>query len=302
MESIPNDKIHPEHLCRKAVIYVRQSSERQVQQHTESTRVQYALTERANLLGWPNPVTIDEDLGKSAGFNSERSGFQRVVTQVGLGDVGIVISFEATRLARNNRDWYQLIDLCALFDTLIGDHQAIYDPKNPNDRLLLGMKGTMSEAELNLIKLRMRQGRLSKARRGALYSTLPPGYSMSDKETVVKSPDIQEQQCIELIFSKFKESGSARQTYLWFVEEKIAVPVNSKRDIEGPRRRWQLPSYAFIIQLLRNPFYAGAYAYGRRGSRLTYVDGRIKKTSGHYKPPDQWEVLIKDHHEGYMSG
>lgn len=164
-------------------------------------------------------------------------------------------SFEATRLARNNRDWYQLIDLCTIFDTLIGDHQSVYDPKDPNDRLLLGMKGT-----------------------------------------VVKSPDIQEQQSIELIFSKFKELGSARQTYLWFVEENISVPVNSKRDIEGARRRWQLPSYSFIIQLLHNPFYAGVYAYGRRGSRVKYVDGRIKKTVGHYKPIDQWEVLIKDHH------
>jgi DNA invertase Pin-like site-specific DNA recombinase len=213
MKTIVNDKIHPEHLCRKAVIYIRQSSERQVQHHRESTRVQYALTERANLLGWTNPLIIDEDLGKSAGYDSERSGFQRVVTQVGMADVGIVISFEATRLARNNRDWYHLIDLCMIFDTLIGDHQSVYDPKDPNDRLLLGMKGTMSEAKLNLIKLRMRQGRLSKARRGVLYSTLPPGYSFCDKDTVVKSPDIREQQSIGLIFSKFKELGSARQTW-----------------------------------------------------------------------------------------
>jgi DNA invertase Pin-like site-specific DNA recombinase len=301
MNTILNNKINPSHLCRKAVIYIRQSSERQVQHHTESTRVQYALSERANLLGWKSPNIIDEDLGKSAGYDSERSGFQRVVAQVGMADVGIVISFEATRLARNNRDWYQLIDLCTIFDTLIGDHQSVYDPKDPNDRLLLGMKGTMSEAELNLIKLRMRQGRLSKARRGALYSMLPPGYTFSDQEAVVKSPDKQEQQAIELIFSKFKELGSARQTFLWFVEENISVPVNCKRDIEGVGRRWQLPKYGFILQLLRNPFYAGAYAYGRSGSRTNYVDGRIKKTTGHLKPIDQWEVLIKDHHEGYIS-
>ena len=296
-----NPKISDYHLARAAIIYIRQSSERQVQQHVESARLQYALVERAAQLGWTQPLVIDEDLGKSAGYEAQRSGFQRLVTQVSMGEVGIVISLEATRLARNNRDWYQLIDLCTIFDTLIGDHQGVYDPKDLNDRLLLGMKGTMSEAELNLIKFRMRQGRLSKARRGALYSTLPPGYMLCEDGSVDKVADIQEQQAIELIFSKFKELGSARQAYLWFVEQNIAVPVNRKRDIAGAKRRWQLPNYSFIIQLLRNPFYAGAYAYGRRTTRVSYVDGRIKKTGGHYQPMEQWQVLIKDHHPGYIS-
>jgi DNA invertase Pin-like site-specific DNA recombinase len=271
-----NPKISDYHLARAAIIYIRQSSERQVQQNVESARLQYALVERAAQLGWSQPLVIDEDLGKSAGYEAQRSGFQRLVTQVSMGKVGIVISLEATRLARNNRDWYQLIDLCTIFDTLIGDHQGVYDPKDLNDRLLLGMKGTMSEAELNLIKFRMRQGRLSKARRGALYSTLPPGYMLCEDGSVEKAADIQEQQAIELIFSKFKELGSARQTYLWFVEQNIAVPVNRKRDIAGAKRRWQLPNYSFIIQLLRNPFYAGAYAYGRRATRTRRRTKRIR--------------------------
>ena len=301
MKAIAGDKISEGHLARRAVVYIRQSSDRQVRNHVESGRVQYSLPERAGALGWREVELIDEDLGKSAAYDSERSGFQRLVAQVGMGDVGIVISLEATRLARNNRDWYQLIELCTIFDTLIGDHQSVYDPKDPNDRLLLGVKGTMSEAELNLIRFRMRQGRLSKARRGALYSAVPPGYMVCENGAVEKSADLREQQAIELIFSKFKELGSARQTYLWLVSEKLTVPVNCKRDAEGVKRRWQLPAYTFIRQLLRNPFYAGAYAYGRRGTRVTYVNGQIKKTAGHYKPMDQWEVLIKDHHEGYIS-
>jgi DNA invertase Pin-like site-specific DNA recombinase len=228
-----NPKISDYHLARAAIIYIRQSSERQVQQNVESARLQYALVERAAQLGWAQPLVIDEDLGKSASYEVQRSGFQRLVTQVSMGEVDIVISLEATRLARNNRDWHQLIDVCTIFDTLIGGHQGVYDPKDLNDLLLLGMKGTMSGAELNLIKFRMRQGRLSKARRGALYSTLPPGYMLCEDNSVDRVADIQEQQAIELIFSKFKELGSARHTYLWFVEQNIAVPVNRKRDIAG---------------------------------------------------------------------
>jgi len=301
MKEIINEKIGKSHLERKAIIYIRQSSERQVQHHVESGRVQYELINRAESLGWKNPIVIDEDLGESANIYSQRSGFQSIVTQVSMADVGIVISLEATRLARNNRDWYHLIDLCTIFDTLLGDHHTVYDPKDPNDRLLLGMKGTMSEAELNLIKFRMRQGTLSKARRGALYTIVAPGYIVGDDGEVEKSPDIREQQAVELIFKKYKELGSARQTHLWFVQEKILVPVNCQRDGEGKKRRFQLPKYSFIRHMLRNPFYAGAYVYGRRGSRVFYADGQIKKTNGHYKRPEEWQVFIKDHHEGYIS-
>lgn len=301
MSALGNEKITDGHLQRQALIYIRQSSQRQVEQHVESGRMQYALVERAKSLGWATPTIIDEDMGKSAGYDSERSGFQRVVTQVGMGSVGLVLSLEATRLARNNRDWYHLIDLCTLFDTVIGDHQSLYDPKDPNDRLLLGVKGTMSEAELNLIKFRMRQGRLSKARRGELHTTLPPGYILNTDGQVEKTPDLREQQMIALVFAKFREHGSATAAHRWFVEERIAVPVTVKRDVEGKKLRWQVPKYSFIRQFLRNPFYAGAYAYGRRGVRVKYENGVIKKTGGHPKPRKDWEVLIRDHHEGYIT-
>jgi DNA invertase Pin-like site-specific DNA recombinase len=296
-----DEKIRENHLNRKAFIYIRQSSERQVQQHAESGRIQYALVERARSLGWEHPVTIDDDLGKSAAWYSERSGFQNLVTRVSMGVVGIVISLEATRLARCNRDWYHLIDLCTIFDTLIGDHQGIYDPKNPNDRMLLGLKGTMSEAELNLIKFRMQQGRESKARRGELFAVVPTGYILNGNGIIEKSACLREQEIIGLIFKKFTELGSGKQTYLWFIEEKISVPVNGARDREGKTRRWHLPTYSFIMQLLRNPFYAGAYVYGRTECRVAYKEGRIKKTRGHLKGPEKWQVLIHNHHEGYIS-
>lgn len=302
MKLTNNDKINEKHLSRKAVIYIRQSSERQVREHNESSQLQYALKERVISLGWKSVVVIDEDMGKSGAYYSERSGFQRLVTQVSMGEVGIVMSLEATRLARNNRDWYHLMDICTIFDTLIGDHQSVYDPKDPNDRLLLGVKGTMSEAELNIIKFRMRQGRLSKARRGALYSILPCGYIIGKGELVEKSPNIREQQAIELIFKKFKELGSARQTHIWLIQERVLVPIKCKgRDIEGRESRWQFPNARFILDVLRNPFYAGAYAYGRRETRIYYKNGQLKKTCGYWKKREDWEVLIKDHHEGYIS-
>jgi len=301
MKEVVHEKIRESHLSRVAYIYIRQSSERQVQNHQESSRVQYALTERAQSLGWKNPITIDEDLGKSAEYFSTRSGFQTLVSQVSMGEVGIVISLDATRLARNNSDMYRLIDLCTIFDTLIGDHQGIYDPKDPNDRLLLGMKGTLSEAELNMIKFRMRQGRLSKAGRGQLYGVIAPGYIVNEEGEMLKSSDSQERHVMEILFKKFKELGSANQTHFWFIEEKILVPVNGRRNGGGEKRRWQVPTYSFIINVLHNPVYAGAYVYGRRASRVSYKDGRIKKTFGHYKSPEEWDVLIHDHHEGYIS-
>lgn len=292
MEQTMNQKIRESHLARNAIIYIRQSSEHQVRNNKESTYLQYSLKDRAIGLGWPHPLIIDEDLGKTAGYYAERPGFQRLVTQVSMGDVGIVISLEATRLARNNRDWYHLIDLCTLFDTLIGDHQTIYDAKDPNDRLVLGVKGTLSEAELNLIKMRMRQGRLSKAQRGQLYTIMPIGYILTPEERVEKSPDLREQNAIELIFKKFRELGSARQTHLWFVQEKIAVPINCKgRDPEDRKKRWQLPTCTFIKGILHNPFYAGAYAYGKREGRICYQEGHIKKRQRSLGGPSSLSAL-----------
>lgn len=301
MQTALNPKINDSHLSRKAVVYVRQSSEKQVRQHVESGRLQYALTQRAQDLGFKNTVVIDEDLGKSAGYDSQRTGFNNLVSMVGMKEVGIVISLEATRLARNNRDWYHLMDLCSLFDTLIGDQQVIYDPKDANDRLVLGMKGSMSEAELNLIKFRMKQGRLSKAKRGELINMLPSGYVFDSNRKVVKSNDTREREAIALVFKKFEELGSAKQTYIWLLDEKIKLLVYNPRTMEVSIRRWQLPTYGMIQQMLHNPFYAGAYVYGRRETRVFYEDGQIKKTAGHHRKPEDWDVLIKDHHEGYIS-
>lgn len=300
MTVIGGNKITEIHLNRKAIIYIRQSSEKQVREHIESGKLQYALKDRVSSLGWQDIMIVDEDQGKSGAFYSERSGFQRVVALVGMGEAGIVMSLEATRMARNNRDWGHLIDLCSIFNTLIGDHQSIYDPKDPNDRLLLGVKGTMSEAELNLIKFRMSQGRLSKAKRGAFYGVLPAAYVLNG-EKLVKNPDLKVRQATELIFNKFAELRSGRQTFLWFIDEKIKVPVRCDgRDMEGKKMRWQLPNYPFILTMLRNPIFAGAYAYGRTYTRISYSDGRIRKVAGHKKNREEWEVLIKDQHEGYI--
>ncbi len=301
MQTAMNSKINDSHLSRKAVIYVRQSSERQVKQHVESGRLQYGLTQRARDLGFKNTVVIDEDLGKSAGYDSQRPGFNNLVSMVSLKEVGIVISFEATRLARNNRDWYHLMDLCSLFDTLIGDQQVIYDPKDANDRLVLGMKGSMSEAELNLIKFRMKQGRLSKAKRGELINILPSGYVFDCNRKVVKSNDTREREAIALVFKKYLELGSAKQTHIWLLDEKIKLLVYNPRTMEAGAKRYQLPTYGMIQKILHNPFYAGAYVYGRTETRVFYEDGRIKKTAGHYRKPEDWDVFIKDHHEGYIS-
>lgn len=301
MQTALNPKINDNHLSRKAVVYVRQSSERQVRQNTESSRLQYALTQRARDLGFNNTVVIDEDLGKSAGYDSQRTGFNNLVSMVGMKEVGIVISLEATRLARNNRDWYHLMDLCSLFDTLIGDQQVVYDPKDANDRLVLGMKGSMSEAELNLIKFRMKQGRLSKAQRGELINLLPSGYVFDGNRKVVKSNDTREREAIALVFRKFEELGSAKQTHNWLLDEKIKLLVYNPRTMEVGKKRWQLPTYDMIREMLHNPFYTGAYVYGRRETRVFYEDGQIKKTTGHFRKSEDWDVLIKDHHEGYIS-
>ncbi len=301
MQKVTGSKINDCHLNRKAVIYIRQSSERQVRQHVESGRMQYALTERAQDLGFKETVVIDEDLGKSAGYDSGRPGFASLVSMASLKEVGIAISLEATRLAGNNRDWYHPIDLCTLFDTLIGDQQVVYDPKDPNDRLVLGMKGSMSEAELNLIKFRMKQGRLSKAKRGELTTILPSGYVFDGGKKVVETNDTREREAIALVFKTFEELGSVRQTHVWFLDEKIQLLVYNTRTVEGTTKRWQSPTYGFIRQILHNPFYAGAYVYGRRESRVFCEDGRIRKTRGHCRKPEDWDVLVKDHHEGFIS-
>jgi DNA invertase Pin-like site-specific DNA recombinase len=290
-------KLTFERLQRKALVYVRQSSMLQVIHNLESQRRQYGLTGRAQELGFRDIEVIDEDLGRSGSGCVNRPGFERLVTQVCSGEVGGVICVEASRLARNGRDWHHLIELCALVDTVIIDPEGVYDPSVTNDRLLLGLKGTMSEFELNLIRQRSREAIQQKARRGALHFRLPVGLCWNDDRIELDS-DQHIQQVLRLVFLKMEELGSARQVFLWFHEEQLRIPV---RGVDG-KPIWKIPGYSTVMRILSNPFYAGAYVFGRTRLRTRMVDGRGRKTKEfrqwHHQ---QWPVLIRDHHPGYIT-
>jgi DNA invertase Pin-like site-specific DNA recombinase len=293
------EKIGPQHLGRGARVYVRQSTLDQVRHNHESRRRQYELEGRARSLGWTEVEVIDEDLGKSAAGSTERTGFQRLVAAVGLGQVGAVFSIEVSRLARNNRDWYQLLDLCGLMDTLIVDGEAIYDTRQLNDRLLLGLKGTISEAELGWIRQRAQEGLLAKARRGELILSLVVGYVESSDGGVEKHPDQRVQQAIALVFRKFSELRSVRQVLIWLRHERILLPVAV--DAKAGTISWRLPVYNTVLKVLQNPYYAGAYAFGRTTGRIRVVDGKARKTAGHRRDQRDWIALRRDHHEGYIA-
>lgn len=295
-----SEKIHPEHLGRPAFVYVRQSTFDQVRHHHESRRRQYDLQGHARTLGWNQVVVIDEDLGKSGATAVGRTGFQRLVAEVSLGHVGAVFGLEVSRLARNNRDWYQLLDLCGLMNTLIVDAEGVYDPRQLNDRLLLGLKGTISEAELGWIRQRAHEGLLAKARRGALILGLPVGYVQTRDGRIEKHPDQRVQHAIELVFAKFTEVGSVRQTLLWFRQEQVSLPARDRDPTWGERVTWRLPVYNTVLKCLTNPFYAGAYAFGRTETRTAVVDGQPHKTRGHRRPREKWIALLRDHHEAYI--
>ncbi len=295
------EKIRPEHLARPALVYVRQSTLDQVRHHHESRRRQYDLADHARGLGWREVVVIDEDLGKSGASAVGRVGFQRLVAEVSLGRAGAVFGLEVSRLARNNRDWYQLLDLCGLMNTLIVDAEGIYDPRQLNDRLLLGLKGTMSEAELGWIRQRAHEGLLAKARRGALILGLPVGYVQSRDGRVEKHPDQRVQEAIRLVFDKFAELGSARQVLLWFRQEQIRLPAVAHEAPWGDHLSWRLPVYNTVLAILTNPVYAGAYAFGRTETRTRVIEGRPQKTRSHRLPRTDWFVLLPNHHEGYIA-
>lgn len=293
-------KIGPDHLARAAVVYVRQSTAYQVINNLESQRRQYALVERARKLGWDDVQLIDDDLGKSGG-GTIRPGFQKLLAAICEGRVGAVVSLEASRLARNGRDWHTLLEFCGLVGTLIVDEDATYDPRSPNDRLLLGMKGTMSEMELSVFRQRSVEAMRQKARRGELHLTVAVGYLKTDGDRIEKDPDRRVQDGISLVFRKFAELQSVRQVLLWFRQENVLVPAivqgRGKRPIE-----WKAPVYHTLYHVLTNPVYAGSYAYGRRATRVTIEGGRkrIMRDSLRRDWKD-WEVLIHDHHEGYIS-
>ena len=296
-----SEKIGPDHLARPALVYVRQSTVDQVRHHQESRRRQYDLAAHARALGWQEVVVIDEDLGKSGATTAGRTGFQRLVAEVSLGRAGAVFSLEVSRLARNNRDWHQLLELCGLTDTVIVDADGTYDPRHLNDRLLLGLKGTMSEAELGWLRQRAYEGLLAKARRGDLRLSLPVGYVHVPDGRVEKHPDQRVQAALGLVFQKFTELGSARQVLLWFQQERLPLPALSPDGPGDERLTWRLPIYNTILTVLRNPAYAGAYAFGRTGTRTRIIDGAAHKTRGHRRPRDAWLVLLPGHHDGYIA-
>jgi DNA invertase Pin-like site-specific DNA recombinase len=293
-------KISAEHLSRSAFVYVRQSTFYQVANNLESGRRQYGLVDRARQLGWSDVQVIDEDLGRSGG-GTTRAGFERLLTSIRERNVGAVLSLEASRLARNGRDWHTLLEFCGLVGTLIVDEDGIYDPRLPNDRLLLGMKGTMSEMEVSVFRQRSIEAIKQKARRGEYFSTVAIGYAKCDGDHIEKDPDRRVREAISLIFSKFAELQTVRQVLVWICQERILLPVLQ----QGPGKQpihWKTPVYHTLHHILTNPVYAGAYAFGRRGTTVALVEGRKRIIrSSIRRPADSWEVLIKDHHEGYIS-
>lgn len=293
-------KITTEHLGRGAVVYVRQSTLGQVNDNIESQRRQYALAENARKMGFASVTTIDDDLGRSGSGLVARPGFQKLVAAVCSGAIGAVLCIEASRLARNGRDWHHLIDLCALVGTLVIDPDGVYDPRFVNDRLLLGLKGTMSEYELSLLRQRGLAARDSKAKRGELRFALPPGYCWNELGRIEMDPDERVTNAIRVVFRKFRELGSARQVFLWAHASEVKLPV-LRQGPRGGHIEWPLASYHTVLQVLEHPMYAGAYVFGRKGQRTQVVEGRARKTTGHRKPMEAWNVLLRDHHPGYIS-
>jgi excisionase family DNA binding protein len=291
-------RITPEHLGRGAFVYVRQSTPDQVLNNHESRRRQYALVDRARALGWSMVEVIDDDLGRS-GSGIARPGFEKLLAAICEGRVGGVVSIEASRLARNGRDWHTLLEFCGLVGTVIVDEDGVYDPRHPNDRLLLGMKGTMSEMELSLFRQRSLEALKQKARRGELFLTVAVGYLKAPNDRIEKDPDRRVQEAIALVFSKFDELQTVRQVHLWMRQKRLPLPAVSYGD-GGRQITWKLPVYNTLHHMLTNPVYAGAYVFGRTGSRTTIEAGRKRIVRGFRKERAAWEVLILDHHEGYI--
>jgi DNA invertase Pin-like site-specific DNA recombinase len=295
-----NPKLTPERLHRKATVYIRQSRPSQVIHNQESTPLQRGLADRARTLGFQQIMVVDDDLGRTGSGLVDRPGFQRLVAEVCSGEVGAVFCVEASRLARNGRDGHHLIELCGMVGAVVVDLDGIYDPTLTNDRLLLGMKGTISEFELNLFRQRSMEAIRQKATRGELQIQIPVGFCWAPSGKLEKDPDQRVQQAIELVFRKFVELGSMRQVLLWFRQENICLPAFPHET--GERKMvWKLPSYATLHSILSKPVYAGAYAYGKTETRTKIVEGRARKSAGHRKPQSEWRVLIKEHHPGYFS-
>ena len=291
-------KLKPEHLKRDAYLYVRQSTPRQVLENSESTKRQYALQQRAIALGWSSEriIVIDNDLGQSGASTVDREGFQKLVAEVGMGHAGLVIGLEVSRLARNSSDWHRLLEICAFTDTLILDEDGLYDPAHFNDRLLLGLKGTMSEAELHVMQARMRGGLLNKARRGELRLPLPVGFVYDTQAQVILDPDQQVQQSIRTLFQSFRRVGSAGAVVKAFRDARLLFPHRPRGGPQDGELLWVKPNITQVLNVLHNPRYAGAYVYGRTRIRRT-----LQGTEQHRVAQDQWHTLLLSAHVGYVS-
>jgi DNA invertase Pin-like site-specific DNA recombinase len=292
-------KVTARHLARQAMLYVRQSTLHQVLENTESTARQYALRERAIALGWEasRVVVIDSDLGQSGASAADREGFQRLVAEVGLGHVGLVMGLEVSRLARSSLDWHHLLEICTMTGTLILDEDGLYDPATFNDRLLLGLKGTMSEAELHVLQARLKGGILHKASRAALKVPLPVGLLYAENQSVMLDPDAQIQQAVRLLFATFKRTGSAWATVKYFRDQELLFPRRVRVGPHAGELHWMPLQHTVVLKVLRNPRYAGAFCFGRTHT-VKHADGSLHTLS---LPQEQWLFLIREVHAGYIS-
>jgi DNA invertase Pin-like site-specific DNA recombinase len=298
-----SQKIAKIHLQKLAIVYVRQSSPHQVVANLESKARQYALVEYAQHLGWPadRVVVVDEDQARSGKTADNRAGFQHLLTEVTLDHVGLLLGLEMSRLARSNKDWHQLLELCAIFGTVLADQDGVYDASDPNDRLLLGLKGAISEMELHTMHNRLSRGRLNKARRGELFYSAPMGYVLLPSGEVAFDPDEQARGVVQLIFEKFKQLGTARGVFTWILEHNIQMPIRAHRGANKGQLDWRRPSSATLRQMLHHPIYAGAYSFGRRqeaAKRVSTASGPKRRT---WLPPEKWDVLIRDRLPAYIT-
>jgi DNA invertase Pin-like site-specific DNA recombinase len=301
--ALTSGKIGKEHLCREAIVYIRQSNPYQVRDNRESGERQYNLVERATELGWPagSVITVDEDQGRTATVADHRYGFKKLLAEIGAGQVGIVLALEASRLARSCADWHRLVEICGITRTLLADHTAVYDPRDPNDRLLLGVKGTISEAELFTLRCRLHEGRWNKARRGDLTRSLPVGYVVTEAGEVVKDPDRAVRARLDYLFRQFARLGVARRVLLHFREQDLTLPTKIWGGPQHGQVVWKPATFPAIVHILHNPTYAGAYVYGQYEYDQFDRYPRTGKARPHGRPPEDWPVCIQGAFAGYIT-
>lgn len=296
-------KVGTSHLHRQAIVYIRQSSAHQIRSNRESSQRQYALSERAKSLGWSSKSikTIDEDQGRSGTTSTHRQGFKKLLAEIGAGQVGVVLALEASRLARSNADWHRLVEICVVTQTLLADEGAVYDPRDPNDRLLLGVKGTISEAELFTLRCRLHDGRWNKAKRGELARSLPVGYVQTESGDVTKDADRQIRRRIEYVFRLFAKSKVARRVVTQLVSEKLKIPAKTWGGPHHGEVTWQEPDLAAVIRMLKNPTYAGAYVYGQYEYDSFDRSPTNGKAKVHVRPLGEWPVCLQDAYPAYIT-